>query len=87
MRLTPTVALAGFAAIALWAAPAAAQDTGLDPGVRAGQSGVAPQRVRPRIVVTPSGRLVRQCVDVYVVERRATGDTVVPDMRCRWAYR
>jgi hypothetical protein len=85
MRLT--VALAGLAAIALWAAPAAAQDAGRDSGVRADRSGVTQQRVRPRIVVRPTGRPVRECVDVYVIEHRATGDTVVPDMRCRWAYR
>jgi hypothetical protein len=30
---------------------------------------------------------VRQCEDWYVVERRATGPTVVPNSRCWWAYR
>jgi hypothetical protein len=42
---------------------------------------------RPRIRVTPTQRLVRQCEDWYEVEQRATGPTVVPASRCWWAYR
>jgi hypothetical protein len=39
-----------------------------------------------RVEVTPS-RLYRQCTDSLVIEHRATGDTIVPRMRCRWAVR
>ena len=42
------------------------------------------RRVPLRVEVTPS-RLYRQCTDWYVIEHRATGDTIVPRMRCRWA--
>jgi hypothetical protein len=45
------------------------------------------QTERPRIRVTPTQRLVRQCEDWYEVEERATGPTVVPASRCWWAYR
>ncbi len=75
-------ALAGLATFALSTGPASAQDS----GVRNRPTQIS-SRVRPRIVVTPSQRLYRQCVDVYVIEHRLTGDTVVPNMRCWWAYR
>jgi hypothetical protein len=39
-----------------------------------------------RVEVTPS-RLYRQCTDWHVIEHRATGDTVAPRTRCRWAVR
>ncbi len=81
-----TLALAGLAAIASPAGLAAAQDA----GARNHPVEVSAQRrvrVRPRIVVTPAARIHRQCVDIYVVEHRLTGDTVVPNMRCWWAYR
>lgn len=42
------------------------------------------RRVPLRVDVTPS-RLYRQCTDELVIEHRATGDTIVPRMRCRWA--
>jgi hypothetical protein len=45
------------------------------------------RRAPLRIEVTPSGRLYRQCADWHVIEHRATGDTVVPRMRCWWALR
>ncbi len=45
------------------------------------------RRAPLRIEVTPSGRLYRQCTDWYVIEHRATGDTIVPRMRCWWAVR
>jgi hypothetical protein len=51
------------------------------------QQRLRPVRTRARIVVTPSPRVYRRCLDWYAVERRATGDTVVPNMRCWWAYR
>jgi hypothetical protein len=41
--------------------------------------------VRPRVQVTPTRRLHRECVDWYTVEQRASGPTVVPNMRCWWA--
>ncbi len=90
LRVAPKVALAGLVALALWAGPATAQDQrqdrSVDAGVRPAET-TSQRRVRPRIVVTPSRRLVRQCVDGYAVERRATGDTVVPYMHCEWGYR
>jgi hypothetical protein len=42
------------------------------------------RRAPLRVEVTPS-RLYRQCTDWLVIEHRATGDTVVPRMQCRWA--
>jgi hypothetical protein len=44
------------------------------------------RRAPLRVEVTPS-RLYRQCTDWLVVEHRATGDTIVPRMQCRWAVR
>lgn len=52
------------------------------------QGRVKLQRRAPlRIDVTPSARLYRQCTDWHVIEHRASGDTVVPRERCRWALR
>jgi hypothetical protein len=82
--ITLALAIAGLVMVALPPTRAAAQDAGLRNGETSSQRRV---RARPRIVVTPAHRLVRNCVDIYVVERRATGPTVVPDMRCWWAYR
>jgi hypothetical protein len=45
------------------------------------------RRARTRILIYPARPLYRQCVDWYAVERRATGDTVVPHMQCHWVYR
>lgn len=45
------------------------------------------RRARPRIVVTPTRRFLRQCIDIYSIEQRASGPTVVPNMRCWWVYR
>ncbi len=91
MRRTITAAvaaaLAGGALLIAPAGPAVAQDSGL----RSAASDVPAQRrvrtARTRVVVTPSARFVRRCVDAYVIEHRATGDTVVPNMHCWWAYR
>jgi hypothetical protein len=50
----------------------------------------SPARVhrRPplRVEVTPP-QYYRECVDKYVIEHRATGDTVVPRTYCRWVVR
>jgi hypothetical protein len=46
-----------------------------------------PRRPPLRIEIVPSAQLYRQCVDWHVIEHRATGDTVVPQTRCRWAVR
>ena len=40
-----------------------------------------------RLEIRPAPQYYRQCVDWYVVEHRLTGDTVVPQLRCRWALR
>ncbi len=82
ITLTLASALAGLAAFALSTGSAPAQDA----GIRSRPTQIT-SRVRPRIVVTPSQRIYRRCVDVYVIEHRLTGDTVVPNMRCWWAYR
>jgi hypothetical protein len=80
-------ALAGTAVFIASAGPAAAQGAGTSAAERSSQQRLRPARARTRVVVTPSPRVYRQCVDWYSVERRATGDTVVPNMRCWWAYR
>ena len=89
MQRTITLALAaGLAGCALFissAAPTAAQSAGTSASGLSSQP--HPIRARTRIVVTPSPRVYRRCVDWYAVEHRATGDTVVPNMRCWWAYR
>jgi hypothetical protein len=81
MRASVTVAILVSGLVAAWVAPATAQSIGERDGVRRERA------ERPRIRVTPNQRLVRQCEDWYVVERRVTGPTVVPNSRCWWAYR
>jgi hypothetical protein len=77
--LSAAILVAGLTAAAV--VPVEAQSTG-------GERDTRRDRVeRPRIRVTPSQRLVRQCEDWYAVEQRATGPTVVPNSRCWWAYR
>jgi hypothetical protein len=80
MRNSMMAYAVGLAALlALVTPPALAQDA---------QGRAKPHRGVPlRIEVTPSGRLYRQCTDWHVIERRPTGDTVVPRMRCWWALR
>jgi hypothetical protein len=68
-------ALAGLGA----PAPASAQESSARPGLQ--------RRPPLRIVVTPSRQVQRQCVDWHVIERRATGDTVVPRSHCWWVAR
>jgi len=46
-----------------------------------------PPRAPARITVTPTRRLVRECVDWYAIEHRLAGTVVTPQMRCHWAYR
>jgi hypothetical protein len=81
MRAITTAALilAAFMAVGV-AEPALAQSGASERATRA-------ERVRPRLRVTPTQRLVRQCADWYEVEARATGPTVVPASRCWWGYR
>lgn len=64
-----------------WPSPAAAQDQTDRPRLH--------RRPPLRVHVTPgvSGRLYRECTDWHVIEHRATGDTVVPRIRCWWALR
>jgi hypothetical protein len=77
MRISMTANAMGLAAVlAATALPVAAQE----------QRANLHRRPPLRIEISPR-RLVRQCVDWHVVERRATGDTVVPRMRCWWASR
>jgi len=55
-------------------------------GARDAPSARAPRRPPLRTEVTPP-QYQRQCVDQYVIEHRASGDTVVPRMYCRWVLR
>ena len=80
---TSMIAIGLAAAVALAAAGAPAPASAQESSVRTGL-----QRRPPlRIVVTPSRPVQRQCVDWHVIERRATGNTVVPQMRCWWVSR
>jgi len=80
MRKSITAYGVGFAVLlASVTPPALAQDT---------QARATVHRRAPlRIEVAPAGRLYRQCTDWHVIEHRATGDTVVPRAKCRWALR
>ena len=51
------------------------------------QEYATPPRAPARIIVTPTRRLVRECVDWYALEHRLAGTVLTPQMRCRWAYR
>ncbi|MBL8586772.1 MAG: hypothetical protein JNM23_08530 [Bradyrhizobiaceae bacterium] len=44
-------------------------------------------RAPARITVTPSRRLVRECVGWYAIEHRLAGTVVTPQKSCHWAYR
>ena len=77
MRISMTGYVVGLAVLLAVSPPALAQDA----QGRAGLHRHAPLRIE----VTPSARLYRQCTDWHVIEHRATGDTVVPRARCRWA--
>jgi hypothetical protein len=79
MRIQMTGYAVGLAVLLGGSPPAHAQD--------APDRAKLHRRAPLRIEVTPSARLYRQCVDWHVVEHRATGDTVVPRMQCRWALR
>lgn len=80
MRLSQTASILGLAVgLALISLPAQSQDL---------QGRPRPHRHAPlRVEVAPSQRLFRQCVDWYATEHRASGDTIVPRMRCWWALR
>lgn len=78
MRIVMTGCVLGLAAL-IAGPPALAQDSP--------DRAKLHRRVPLRVVVTPSGRLYRQCTDWHVIEHRATGDTVVPRFRCWWALR
>jgi hypothetical protein len=78
-------ALVGWAALIGPAAPAFAQGMQEQGAASEPSSRQRPMRARTRIVVTPSQRIYRQCVDRLVVEHRPSGDTIVPDIHCWWA--
>jgi len=73
------VAAAALGAAAGAPAPASAQESSVRPGLH--------RRPALRIEVTPSRQVQRQCVDWHVIERRASGDTVVPRSHCWWVSR
>ena len=77
-------AIAAVAILVTASEPALAQDAGAREAPQARRAAVRP---RPRIVVTPRQLFYRQCEDRYVIENRATGPTVVPEMRCWWISR
>jgi len=84
MRLPICAALGVIIALAGVPVPAPAQ-----PADRA--TGAAP-RVKPpprqtprRIEGAATEDFYRHCVGGYAIEHRATGDTVVPRLRCWWA--
>jgi hypothetical protein len=80
-----------WGAIALAIGIAGMPGVGTDPATaqsRVDEYGsVRPPRAPARIVVTPTRRLVRECVDWYAIEHRLAGTVVTPQMRCRWGYR
>jgi hypothetical protein len=78
MRIVMTGCVLGLAAL-IGGPPALAQDSP--------DRAKLHRRVPLRVVVTPSGRLYRQCTDWHVIEHRAAGDTVVPRFHCWWAVR
>jgi len=68
------------------ATPQVSRDAALPTDISSQSRRARAQRDRPRILIYPAPRrLVRRCVDWYAVERRASGPTVVPHMRCWWA--
>ena len=71
------ITLAALGALAPSAAPAQ------ESPVRAGLH----RRPPLRIEITPSRQFQRQCVDWHVIERRASGDTIVPRSHCWWVSR
>jgi hypothetical protein len=78
MRMSMTGLAVLAVAMAGVAGPAAAQDD-TRPRIQ--------RRAPLRIEIAPSRRLVRQCADSLVIERRYAGDTIVPRTRCWWALR
>ena len=72
---------AALGAVAALGSPAQAQAQ--ERSERAG----LPRRPPLRIEITPSRQIQRQCVDWHVIERRASGDTVVPRTHCWWVSR
>jgi hypothetical protein len=70
-------------ALAALGSPAPAQAQAQERLERAG----LPRRPPLRIEITPSRQIQRQCVDWHVIERRASGDTVVPRTHCWWVSR
>jgi hypothetical protein len=76
------LAAAGFGPAAM-----ASPRPGLDRGATDFSAQQRLRRAPPRFTVHPYSRLYRQCVDWYAVEARASGPTVVPQMRCWWVRR
>jgi hypothetical protein len=76
---TSMVAIGFAAALAALGSPAQAQEQERSPR--------APRRPPLRIEITPARQIQRQCVDWHVIERRASGDTVVPRTHCWWISR
>ena len=84
MRLPLAAALGLFIALAGTPVPVPAQpaDRLIDRVTRAKPS----PRQTPAYETTPVPQdYYRHCVGGYAIEHRATGDTIVPRLRCRWA--
>jgi hypothetical protein len=82
MRLPIFAALGVIIAITSIPVPAPAQpaDRLTDPSLR---TKPPPRQTPPRTAVPED--YYRHCVGGYAIEHRATGDTVVPRLRCWWA--
>jgi hypothetical protein len=84
MRLPIFAALGVIFALAGMPAPASAQlaDRQIDRGPRVHPP---PRQTLPRTEGAATEDYYRHCVGGYAIEHRATGDTVVPRLRCWWA--
>jgi hypothetical protein len=85
MRLPIFAALGVIIALAGMPVPAPAQpaDRAIDPAPRRAKP--PPRQTPPRIEGAATEDTYRHCVGGYAIEHRATGDTIVPRLRCWWA--
>jgi hypothetical protein len=83
MRLPIFAALGVIIALAGTPVPAPAQpaDRATDPSPRT----KPPRKTPPRTEGALPEDYYRHCVGGYAIEHRASGDTVVPRLRCWWA--
>jgi hypothetical protein len=84
MRLQKFAALGVIIAVAGMPvlAPAQPADRAID---RAPRTKPSPRQTPPRTEGAATEDYYRHCVGGYAIEHRASGDTVVPRLRCWWA--